>query len=151
MRKLAFCFALFCIGNAEAQTQTTSSGIEDTEKPAYKEQTVQDIDVPFALVDEVPVFPGCEDADDKRACFSKSIQKHISENFAYPKEAQEKGHVSAMFTVNTDGDIDNIRTRGPDTMLEDEAERVISLLPKMKPAKHDGKFVRIPFSIPITF
>ena len=114
----------------------------------------QDVDLPFAVVDEVPVFPGCEDAADKRACFQESMQKHISKNFRYPKEAQEKGiqgRVSLMFTIQEDGSIGTIRKRGPDKMLEEEAERIIALLPKMEPGKHKGKVVRVPFSIPITF
>jgi len=44
-----------------------------------------------------------------------------------------------------------IRTRGPDNNLENEAKRIISLLPKIKPGKENGVRVRVPFSIPITF
>ncbi len=110
--------------------------------------------VPFATIDEVPIFPGCEDAENKRKCFNEKIQKHISKNFNYPKEAQEKGirgRVSVMFTIATDGSIQNIRKRGPDSLLESEVERIIKRLPKMKPGKHKGKAVNVPFSIPITF
>jgi TonB family protein len=106
------------------------------------------------VIDKVPVFPSCEDADNKRACFSKMLQKHISKNFNYPKEAQEKGiqgRVAVMFTIAQNGSIQNIRKRGPDKLLENEAERIISLLPKMKPGEHKGKAVDVPFSIPITF
>ena len=109
---------------------------------------------PFATVEEVPIFPGCEGADDKVACFRKSIQKHIASNFEYPKEAQQKqiqGRVSIMFMINKEGDVEDIRKRGPDNLLEKEAQRIIELLPKMKPGKHKGKAVKVPFSIPITF
>jgi len=112
------------------------------------------VDVPFAVVEEPPIFPGCENAEDKRVCFNEMMQKHIGDNFQYPEEAQKKeiqGRVSIMFTIDEEGNITNIRKRGPDKLLEDEAVRIISKLPKMTPGKNKGKAVRIPFSIPITF
>src|SRR5690606_7010738 len=48
-------------------------------------------DIPFSEVDKVPIFPGCEDAENTRDCFLKQIQKHIAQNFRYPEEAMEKG------------------------------------------------------------
>ncbi|MBM1105650.1 TonB family protein [Aurantibacter crassamenti] len=112
------------------------------------------IAIAFAVVDEVPIFPGCENVGNPRECFQKSIQKHISKNFRYPEEAQEKGiqgRVSVMFTISTDGLIQNVKMRGPDKLLEEEVARIISKLPTMTPGKQDGKVVNVPFSIPITF
>ena len=110
--------------------------------------------VPFAVIDEVPVFPGCEDAEDKRACFNQNLQKHISKNFQYPIAAQEKGiqgMVNVIFTIGADGVVKNLRMRGPDRLLEDEAKRMIDLLPQMIPGKQKGKKVDVPYSIPISF
>lgn len=110
--------------------------------------------VPFGQIDEVPVFPGCEGETDKRACFQKMIQKHISKNFRYPQKAQElgiQGRVNTMFVIEEDGSIQNIRMRGPDSLLENEVERIIRRLPKMTAGKQDGETVRVPFSIPISF
>lgn len=110
--------------------------------------------VPFNWTDEPPVFPGCENSGDIRGCFQKSMQKHIFDNFKYPQEAQEKGiqgRVNIMFTIDELGNITDIRKRGPDKSLEAEAERIIQLLPKLTPGKYDGKIVKTPFSIPITF
>lgn len=112
------------------------------------------VDIPFTVVENVPVFPGCEDAEDKRSCFNKMMQKHIAEKFRYPEEAQKKGiqgKVSVMFIIGADGSIGNVKMRGPDKLLEDEAARIISLLPNMTPGKQRGKTVRVPYSIPITF
>ena len=112
------------------------------------------IDVPFAVIDKVPIFPGCEDAENKRDCFNAMMQKHIGKNFRYPEEAQEKGiqgRVNVMFTIGEDGSIGNVRMRGPDRLLEVEVARIISLLPQMTPGEQKGKKVRVPFSIPITF
>lgn len=41
--------------------------------------------------------------------------------------------------------------RGPDKLLEEEAARIISLLPRMTPGKQQGQVVQVPYSIPITF
>jgi TonB family protein len=111
-------------------------------------------DVPFAVIDKVPIFPGCEDSDNKRDCFNTMMQKHIGKNFRYPDEAQEKGiqgRVNVMFTIGEDGSIGNVRMRGPDRLLEVEVARIISLLPQMTPGEQKGKKARVPFSIPITF
>ena len=118
------------------------------------EEEVEDVDVPFAVIEDVPVFPGCESESDKRACFQKMMQKHISKNFRYPEIAQEmgvQGRVAVMFTIQKDGSIGNVRLRGPDKNLEAEAKRIIEKLPKMTPGKQRGRAVRVPFSIPINF
>lgn len=114
----------------------------------------EDLDVPFSVIEDVPVFPGCEKESDKRACFNKMIQKHISKNFRYPEIAQEmgvQGRVNVMFVIQKDGSIGSVRMRGPDKNLEKEAARIIDKLPKMTPGKQRGRAVRVPFSIPITF
>jgi len=118
------------------------------------EEIEEDVDVPFAVIEDVPVFPGCENESDKRACFNKMIQKHIGKNFRYPEIAQEmgvQGRVSVMFVIQKDGSIGNVRMRGPDKNLEAEAARIINKLPKMTPGKQRGRAVRVPFSIPINF
>lgn len=118
------------------------------------EEIEEDVDVPFAVIEDVPIFPGCENESDKRACFNSMIQKHIGKNFRYPEIAQEmgvQGRVSVMFVIQKDGSIGNIRMRGPDKNLEAEAARIIGKLPKMTPGKQRGRAVRVPFSIPINF
>ena len=115
-----------------------------------------DLDVPFAIIEDVPLYPGCERVpkSQRRDCFQKEIQKHINKNFRYPEIAQEmgiQGRVFVQFTIQKDGSISGIRTRGPDKNLEKEANRIISKLPRMTPGKQRGRAVRVPFSIPITF
>lgn len=112
--------------------------------------------VGFAIIDEAPIYPGCEGIPLKefRNCFQSQILEHIKQNFRYPKKAQRKkisGRVNIMFTIGKEGEISKIRTFGAAKILMDEAHRIISLLPKMKPGKQEGKAVRVPFAIPITF
>ena len=103
---------------------------------------------------EVPVYPGCEDIRNKTKCLQENIQRHIVRNFKYPKEAKKnkiQGRVFVQFIVGTGGYVDIIKTRGPNDLLEKEAQRIISLLPKFKPGILNGKPVRVPFSMPIIF
>lgn len=134
-------------------TETSQDEIVEIEDIEV-EEVEEDIDVPFAVIEDVPVFPGCEKASDKRACFNEKMQDHIRKNFRYPEIAQEmgiQGRVSVLFTIQKDGSIGNIRMRGPDRNLEAEAQRIISKLPKMTPGRQRGRPVRVPFSIPIMF
>jgi len=134
-------------------TETTQEEIiEDVE---VMEEEV-DVDVPFAIIEDVPLFPGCENVkkSERRKCFQEKIQRHIAKNFHYPEIAQEmgiQGRVYVQFVIEKDGSITGIRTRGPDKNLEKEANRIISKLPKMTPGKQRGRPVRVPFAIPISF
>lgn len=118
------------------------------------EEIEEDISIPFAVIEDVPVFPGCEGASDKKACFQQQMQKHIRKHFRYPEIAQEmgvQGRVNVMFVIQRDGSIGGVRMRGPDKNLEAEALRIINLLPNMTPGRQRGRPVKVPFSIPITF
>lgn len=120
------------------------------------EDVAEDVSVPFSVVEKVPVFPGCSGStnDDLKACFSKKINNHIVKNFKYPQAALELeiyGKVYVLFTIDKNGNVTNIKSRGPDRMLENEAERIISLLPQMKPGLQRGNPVSVPYSIPINF
>ena len=131
---------------------------QDTEIADVNDIEVIDDDIPdevsFIVIEDVPVFPGCENADNKRACFQEKMQKHVRKNFRYPELAQEmglQGRVNVVFTIQTDGSIGNVRMRGPHQLLEWEAERIISKLQQMTPGKQRGTAVKVPFAIPITF
>ena len=115
----------------------------------------EEVEVPFAVVEQVPIFPGCSGNNKALIeCFKLKIQEHIKENFVYPENALEsnkQGKVYVLFTIDTKGCIGNLQSRGPYKILEHEAERIISLLPKMKPAKQRNVPVKVSYSIPITF
>ena len=122
--------------------------------------TAEEIDeeVPFAVIEDVPVFPGCEGvAKNKRLdCFMEQMAKHIKKNQQYPERAMEdgiQGRVSVLFVIDKDGGISNVQVRGPKggELLEKEAKRVIEKLPKFKPGMQRGKPVKVKYSQPITF
>ena len=112
--------------------------------------------MPFAVVEKVPVWPGCKGKNNTelRKCFQKKMNKHVMENFKYPEIALEMGvhgRVFILFNINSDGQVTNIKTRGPDKVLEKEAARIISLVPNMIPGKQRGRNVSVPYSLPISF
>ncbi len=133
-----------------------------TQASSYGEEggTAEELDeeVPFAVIEDVPVFPGCEGvAKNKRLeCFMEQMAKHIKKNQQYPERAMEdniQGRVAVLFVIDKDGSITNIQARGPKggELLEKEALRVISKLPKFKPGMQRGKPVKVKYSQPITF
>ncbi|TAI47313.1 energy transducer TonB [Flagellimonas allohymeniacidonis] len=120
------------------------------------DEVEEEITVPFAVIENIPVFPGCENGTDeeKRACFQKKVQEHVRDNFKYPDLALEmgiQGKVFVQFIIDSKGHVTQIRTRGPDRLLEKEAKRIIASLPQMTPGKQRGKSVNMPYSIPINF
>ena len=126
--------------------------VEDLDVEEFEE----DIEVPFAVIENVPVYPGCKGTgnDELKKCFQENITKHIIENFKYPGQAIElglDGKVYVVFVINSTGVVSRIRTRGPHKILENEASRIIKLLPKMEPGKQRGKAVNVPYSVPINF
>jgi len=140
----------------ETVIESTETNEEEIVEIVEVEEEEEDVDVPFAVIEDVPIFPGCEGVakSERRNCFQEKMNKHIRKNFRYPEIAQEMGIQGRMyvnFIISKDGSITNIRMRGPDKNLEKEAERIISKLPKMTPGKQRGRAVRVPFSIPIIF
>lgn len=145
----------------ETLVKSTEISFDDVIEPAVEVQDVvveeveEDIVVPFAVIERVPTFPGCTGNNDQlKACFQEKMQEHLKKHFKYPEVATELGiygKVFVLFQIDKNGMVTKIKTRGPDQILEKEAERIISLLPKMEPGKQRNKPVAVPYSIPINF
>ena len=130
--------------------------IEDVTNTEVLDEDDGPDEVPFLLIEDAPIFPGCESVskDQRKACFQEQMQKHIRRHFRYPELEQEmgvQGRVYVQFIIQKDGSIGNVRMRGPSENLEKEAARIISKLPDMTPGKQRGTPVKVPFSIPINF
>ncbi|NNG10882.1 MAG: energy transducer TonB [Arenibacter sp.] len=139
--------------NQETVVEEPVLQVEDI---AVVEEEEEDVEIPFAVIENVPVFPGCKEGSNeaRKACFQKKIQEHIMKQFTYPDVAVElgiEGKVYVQFIIDKTGYITNIRTRGPDKLLEKEANRIIAALPQMTPGKQRGRPVKVPYTIPITF
>lgn len=104
-----------------------------------------DVDEICIVVDVEPSFPGGPEA------MSSWLQSQIT----YPESAienNEQGTVYIRFIIRKDGTISNIDVRkGVSVALDQEAIRVISLMPKWTPGKLNGEFVNSYFTLPIAF
>jgi protein TonB len=146
----------------ETVIESTETGQDDAIEERVEvsdvkvEEVEEDVEVAFAVIEDVPVFPGCEGLNKSKTkdCFQQKMQEHVIKNFNYPESAIDlgiQGRVSVIFVIDAKGYTTGIRSRGPDKILEKEAERIIGLLPKMKPGKQRGKPVKVSYAIPIFF
>ncbi|WP_338039043.1 hypothetical protein [Maribacter litopenaei] len=74
--------------STEADTDTEIIDVEDI----VVEDPIEEVNVNWITIEEVPVFPGCENAKDKRECFNEMMQKHIKKNFRYPRGCPRDGN-----------------------------------------------------------
>ena len=99
----------------------------------------------YPVVEEEPMFPGGQEA----------LEKFLQENIQYPRLAAENnigGRVYVSFVIELDGSVTLPR------LLRDvgggcgaEAVRVVKMMPKWTPGKHEGKPVRVRYTIPFNF
>ena len=115
----------------------------------------------YNVVDQMPIFPGCDEGLEGEAltqCSNQKLLNFIYNNIKYPKEAQEKdieGMVLVKFVVNTDGTIGHreyLKTLGhgmEDTVGEmlDKMNREI----RWEAGVHEGKEVNVAFTLPVKF
>ncbi|QRM89087.1 energy transducer TonB [Lacinutrix sp. WUR7] len=133
--------------------------IVEVEEVEEIEEVEEDIEVPFAVIENVPVFPGCEKEANNNArkkCMSEKISKFVNKKFNTDL-AQDLGlnagkhRISIQFKVDKNGNVVGVRARAPHPKLEQEAVKVVSQLPKMKPGMQRGKAVTVPYGFPISF
>jgi periplasmic protein TonB len=100
---------------------------------------------PVISVEEMPVFPGGDEA----------LLKFIANAIKYPESAINngiQGRVTVRFVVSSDGSVKRVDViRGIDPLLDEEAIRVVSTLPKWKPGKQNGNAVPVWFFVPVNF
>jgi len=150
----------------EDEEEVEETVIESTETDQEEEIDIEDLDieeveedveVPFAVIENVPVFPGCERGNNakKRKCMSEKIAKFVQRKFntelAGDLGLSGRQRISVIFKIDKYGNVTGVRARAPHPRLEKEAQRVINLLPKMQPGKQRGKAVIVPYSLPIIF
>jgi protein TonB len=140
----------------ELEIESTETDMMEEVEVVEMETEVSDEVLNFAVVESVPVFPGCEDAvtnDEKKKCFQAEIIRFVSRNFKFPEIARSmgaSGKVYVSFVIEKDGSISNVEiARGVEESVDNEAKRVVKSLPKVQPAKQRGKPVRMSFMLPI--
>lgn len=99
----------------------------------------------YKIIEVAPQFPGGED----------SLNHFLLSQIVYPKEAQDnqiQGTVYVGFTINEDGSVSDVRImRSVGAGLDEEAMRVISLMPNWIPAQNKGKPIRVDMCLPVRF
>ncbi len=115
-----------------------------------------DVDIPFSMIEVAPVYPGCKGSNaELKKCLQEAIQKHIAVNFNAGLAgelglAPGKKRVYVVFKIDKEGNVIDVRARGPHKRLELEGIRVIKLLPKMLPGKQRGIPVGVNYTLPIS-
>ena len=108
-------------------------------------QTVQTKDSVYTFADKMPEFPGGE----------KALVNFLSQNINFPAEAMkrnEQGKVYVQFVVSKTGKVEHPTVaKGVSPDLDNEALRVIGLLPDWTPGEQNGQKVAVTRLIPITF
>ena len=110
-----------------------------------EEEEEVDEDVIFTVVEDQPEFPGGEEAR----------QRFLEQNLRYPTMAREagiQGTVFVTFVVETDGSVTDVRVlRGIGGGCDEEAVRVVEMMPRWEPGRQRGQPVRVQFNMPIRF
>ncbi|SFZ90783.1 hypothetical protein SAMN05428642_1011136 [Flaviramulus basaltis] len=106
------------------------------------------------LPEKPPVFPNCEniEIDSLQNCFDKNVYRLIYESFKVPEQVVKenyKGEVVVLFEVDTIGEFKVIYTDAVYKELKEEAKRVFSAFPKIKPATYNGRKTFKQYSLPI--
>ncbi len=98
----------------------------------------------FTIVEQMPEFPGGMEA----------LYQFLAANIKYPgtKDVCVSGKVFVTFVIEKDGTVSDAKVvRKLHPAFDEEALRVVKLMPKWKPGQQDGKPVRVQFNLPINF
>jgi periplasmic protein TonB len=100
---------------------------------------------PLLIVEEMPIFPG---GDTERL-------KFLAANIQYPVQATDngiQGTVYFQFIVDSKGNITDVKIlRGIGGGCDEEALRVIKMMPQWKPGRQNGRTVRVLYNMPVSF
>ncbi|QQX77907.1 MULTISPECIES: energy transducer TonB [Aequorivita] len=146
----------------ETVIKSTETNQEEkiVEVKEIKEEVVEEeiADVPFAVIENVPIYPGCEKEngnDAKKKCMSSKISEFINKKFnsdlASDLGLEGRQRIAVQFKIDKNGRVTDVRARAPHPRLEKEAMEVVSSLPNMTPGKQRGKPVGVLYSLPIVF
>ena len=121
--------------------------IEETVVVGYgtrQESPVEEGQV-FEVVEQMPSFPGGPEG----------LMRYISKNIKYPVGAQKagtQGRVMIEVIIDTNGNVTNPKvSQGVDPLLDAEAIRVTSNMPKWQPGTQRGQAVNVKYTFPIIF
>lgn len=150
-----FFYALFTTDGKASITLDFGKKDDQGKKETFESL---DIEVPYSVIEKVPLFEGCESSgskEDDKSCTSDSVAQFVNKNFNV-NIATENGltgrqRINVIFKIGKDGKIRDVLARAPHPALEAEAIRVIQSLPDFTPGEQRGQAVTVPYSLPILF
>jgi len=99
----------------------------------------------YTIVESMPSFPGGE----------KARNRFLAEHIKYPDNAVKygiQGTCYVQFIIDSDGFVTEVKIiRGIGGGCDEEAVRVVKMMPQWNPGKQNGKTVRVLFNMPIYF
>ena len=114
-------------------------GLKRTDDPSQTKEEV------FHTTEIMPMFPGGD--SELLSWIRQNLRPQVDDN-----GNRITGRVICQFIIEKDGSVSNIQVlESPDSVLADEAVRVLKSSPKWEPGKHNGQAVRIYYRIPIRF
>lgn len=115
-------------------------------------------DVPFATIEQPPLYPGCNIGDNiaKKKCMSIKVQDFVLTHFNTKKFdplnlPPGRKRIAVRFKISSEGNIIDVEAFAQHAELEKEAIRVINALPQMSPGIQRGRKVNVLYAIPIEF
>ena len=129
--------------NFKLTDDTPTKSVKKTE--ANKPDMKPNADGVYQIVEEMPCFPGGD----------QKLMEYIANNINYPQEARDKGIEGRVFigmVIEKDGSVSKVNIlRGIGGGCDEEAERVISSMPKWMPGKVGGEPVPVSYMLPVNF
>lgn len=110
-------------------------------------------------VEQLPMFEACKGLSRaaQKECFDEQMAKAIAKHLVYPDSDLENGRQGVAlveFVIDENGAITNVKAldnkRATETMQR-AAERAVKRIPKLSPAMHGNKPVKIKYSVPVGF
>lgn len=142
---MAIIFALLFSYTGVAFASPLNNSIQTSDLKVNQDNQNITGDTVYHFVDKMPEFPGGE----------KEVVKFLNKTMVYPEKAMKKnehGKVIVQFVVGKTGKVENAKVlKGVSKDLDEEALRVINLLPEWIPGELNGEKVAVYRIIPILF
>jgi len=110
------------------------------------------------VVEEMPLFPGCENVSDigeRKKCADSKMFEFVYSNIKYPVTAiknKVEGMVIVQFLVEIDGSITGAKAvRDIGANCGNEAVRIFNSMPRWNPGAQRGRPVKVQLNIPVRF
>jgi TonB family protein len=125
-----------------ANAQTSVAKKNDATKIDYQNTIGDSI---YLAVQKMPQFPNGE----------SELMRFLCMNIKYPVRAQElgvQGKVIVQFVIDSNGKVGSFKVlRSVDPLLDNEAIRVLKLMPNWIPGEQNGEKVAVYYILPVTF